>query len=90
MNPYKKTVSIYNENKGTYEASLNELRDELRNRRKAALNPLGKKMVITVITKNRDHQQPAAHYNSFDFDKMGLDQVIEIYNAGGMQVATRM
>lgn len=84
----KRNISIVNANSGPSLVSLSMLRGMLRDRRTAALNPLGKKMVISTTAKNRDLPQVAAHFNSFDFDKMGADQAVAIFNAGGHQVAS--
>ena len=87
----KNTINIFNQTTGNKEITLNELRELICDRRIAALNPLNKNSVkkeITVMTTNKDLQQVAAHYTSFQIRKMGPTKAIEVFNAGGSQTAT--
>jgi hypothetical protein len=87
----KNEINIWNQNTGNEKVSLTQLRSIISQRRKDALNPLGKNSVkkeITVITTNKTLKQVAAHYKSFEIKTFGHAKAIEIFNAGGGQKAS--
>lgn len=84
-------VNIYNPTTGNEVITLNELKERISFRRKTALNSLSKKSVeatITVMTTNKDLQQVAAHYKSFEIKQFNAEKAISVFNQGGCQIAT--
>ena len=87
----KKLITIWNPTTGNREVTLNDLKTIINDRRKVALNPLNKNSVkkeITVMTTNKDLQQVAAHYKSFEIKSFNIAKAIEVFNNGGCQVAS--
>jgi sulfatase maturation enzyme AslB (radical SAM superfamily) len=87
----KNQINIWNQNTGNEIVTLSQLRTRISQRRMDALNPLSKNSVkkeITVMTTNKELQQVAAHYKSFEIRTFSHAKAIEIYNAGGGQKAS--
>lgn len=82
-------INVYNPTTGNETITLNELKERISLRRKTALNPLSKNSVkVTVMTTNKNLQQVAAHYKSFEIKQFNTEKAIEVFNQGGCQVAT--
>jgi len=85
----KTSINIFNPSNGNAQVSLDYIKNVISDRRKFALNSTNSKAVrITVMTTNKDLQQVAAHYKSFEIANFNHDKAIEVYNTGGCQVAT--
>ena len=90
-NIMKTTINIWNPNSGNQIVTLKELREMLCDRRMNALKPSVKKEFqreVTVHTTDKTLQQVAAHYTSFQLRQMNIEKALEVFNAGGSQVAT--
>lgn len=85
------TVNIFNPSTGNSKSTIDYLRNTIAKRRKSALNLTGRKDIekqITVMTTNKDLQQVAAHYKSFEISSMNIEKAVEVFNAGGGEIAT--
>ena len=86
----KKLIEVVN-NMGSKEViTLNELRERICERRMRKLSGAGcakiaQRKVNVFDTEETD--QPATSYTSFAIRKMGYEKAIDLYNAGGSQVA---
>lgn len=87
----KNLINISNPTTGNQVVTIQELKDIISNRRKVALNPLNKKANRpNVMATNKQSLQVAAHYKSFEIERFGYNKALEVFNAGGCQVANRL
>jgi len=88
----KNQIKIWNPSTGESTTTLSGLREMICERR---INALTNRFMInkglathpTVMTTDRNNQQVAAHYKSFQIRQFNLEKALSVYNAGGCQVA---
>lgn len=89
----KNLINIWNPNSGNQIVTLDDLKSLINDRRKYALNPPAKEEFqkeVTVHSFDKSLHQVAAHYKSFEISQMNIEKAIEVFNAGGGQIATIM
>lgn len=85
------TINIWNPTTGNQLVTLNALREIIATRRMNALKPNIRKEFqreVTVMTTDTTLQQVAAHYKSFEIRRFDHNKAVEVFNAGGCQIAT--
>ena len=89
----KNEIKIWNPSTGESFVSVTELREMICERR---INSLTNRFLInrglakkpTVHTTDTTKQQVAAHYKSFQIRQFNISKAIEVFNAGGCQIAS--